>query len=106
MSAGEVRMYDKGTVIEVTVYDQDSAVVDLSATDLITFIFRKPTGAAVTKSATFVTDGTDGKAKYTTTVTDLDVAGDWQLQVLVQWTSTQWKSDIKNFLVLPNLPTI
>jgi hypothetical protein len=81
-------------------------VVDLSAASTKQFILRKSTGAAVTKTAEFVTDGTDGKLKYTTTITDLDVTGDWQLQVYVKWTATEWRSDIQNFMVRPNLPTI
>jgi BppU N-terminal domain len=105
MSAGEIRIGDKNTVIECTVKDQTGAVVGLVTTTSKQFIFRKPDGTAVVKNAEFTTDGSDGKIRYLTLATDLDIAGDWQLQVYVAWTTQEWRSDIQNFIVHPNLPT-
>ena len=104
MAIGEIRLNDIGTVIELTIKDQDDSAVDVSGASTKQFVFRKPGGTAVVKTAAFVTDGTDGKLKYTTVTDDLDTAGDWQVQAFVDFGSTEWRSDIKNFMVHPNLP--
>jgi hypothetical protein len=105
MAQGEIRIGDKGTIIECTIKDQDGVVVNISTINSASYLLRKPDGTGLTVSAVFVTDGTDGKLKYTiTSATFLDVAGDWQLQVALAFPTTEWKSDIKNFMVHPNLP--
>lgn len=98
---------DLGTVFECTIKNQDAAVVDVSAATTLQIVFQKPTGIGVAKTAVFVTTGTDGKIKYTTTVaSDLDTAGHWRLQGRVTLSATQeWRSDIHEFEVEANLPT-
>lgn len=98
----DMHVGDIGTVIEVTLYDGGS-VVDISSATVKQFMLEKPDGTTVTKSASFTTDGTDGKLRYTTIANDLDTAGDWQLQVYVEMTAGKWNSDVGAFTVLPNL---
>lgn len=105
MAIGEVRLNDIGTVIELTIKDENDSAVDISGASTKQYIFRKPGGSALVKTADFVTDGTDGKLKYTTASGDLNTAGDWQVQAFVDFGATEWRSDIKNFMVHPNLPT-
>ena len=65
MSANEIHVGDIGTVFEVTVKDGED-VVDVSSATTRQLIFKSKDGAVLTKTAVLVTDGTDGKIKYTT----------------------------------------
>jgi hypothetical protein len=65
VSAGEVHVGDVGTVFRLTLSD-GSTIVDASGATTKEILFRKPSGAVVTKSAAFTTDGTDGKIEYVT----------------------------------------
>jgi hypothetical protein len=102
MSA-EVHVGDIGTVFEITVKDEDGVVVDISAATTKQFIFAKPGGTKVSKDASFVVNGTDGKLKYVTASGDLDESGDWQLQVYVVMPTGTWHSDIVLVSVCGNL---
>lgn len=98
----EIHVGDVGTIFEVTVTDSGVAV-DISAATTKQIIFAKPDGTIVVKDAVFVGTGTDGKLKYTTIANDLDLKGDWRLQVKVVLPSGTWKSDIQEFKVYLNL---
>lgn len=98
----DMHVGDIGTVLEVTLYDSGS-VVDVSSATVKQIILEKPDGTAVTKTASFTTDGADGKLRYTTIANDLDAPGDWNLQVYVEMPAGKWKSDVGVFTVLPNL---
>ena len=99
----EVHVADVGTVFEATITDQDAAVVDISAASTKESKFRKPTGAVLTKTATLVNTGTDGKMKYTSLAGDLDVAGVWQVQGHVVIGGGNWHTDLYRFTVHPTL---
>lgn len=101
MAQAVPRIGDVGTVFETTIVDQDDLVVDISLATTKTLKFRKPDASTATKTASFVTDGTDGKLKYTTVTNDLDQAGDWKAQAVVVFTgsATQWTSTIHDFRV-------
>lgn len=97
-----VHQSDVGTVFELTIVDQDSAVVDIS-TATRQILFEKPSGATLTKTAALVTDGTDGKMKYVTIAGDLTPAGFWFVQGVVTIGLNTWHTDALAFTVLPNL---
>jgi hypothetical protein len=99
----EIHVGDIGTAFIVTVKDEDEAIVDVSTATTKQIIFKKSDGSVVTKTASFVTDGTDGQIKYVSVADDLDVAGLWYLQAFIDFGSTEWKSDIRKFKVYPNL---
>jgi hypothetical protein len=61
----QVRVGDVGVVLVLTVYE-DNAVKNISAATDLEVRIKKPSGSVLTKSATFSTDGTDGKLQYTT----------------------------------------
>lgn len=71
----------------------DVGALDVSAATEITFLTKKPSGAAGTpKTKTggevaLTSGGVDGKAYYDTEAGFLDQAGSWQLQGLVLLTS-------------------
>lgn len=72
-------------IIEVDV-EEDGEAVDLSPVLTKTLYFRKPNGDTVSKAASFVTDGTDGKLQYVTEDADfLDQAGIWKVQAFLEF---------------------
>jgi uncharacterized protein YfaS (alpha-2-macroglobulin family) len=72
---------DFGIDIFLTVTDQDCAAVSVVATTAREFEFRKPDGTLVTKTAVFVTDGSDGRLKYTIESGLLNMVGTWSVRV-------------------------
>lgn len=106
MAANEIHVGDIGTIFELTLMD-DTVVVDVSTavgagTKVIHFV--KPDGTSTTEEAAFVTDGTDGKIKFTTPdALFLSDAGSWKIQGKVTLSSGTWSSDISSFKVYKNL---
>ena len=98
---------DIGTIIRVTVSEKDCdcilQILDISGATTREFKLKKPSGATVTKSATFTTDGTDGQIEYVTVDGDLDEVGEWKLQVYLVLPSGSWRSNIGSFRVDGNL---
>jgi hypothetical protein len=89
--------------LEFTIVDQDGVVVDLSAVTSYDLEFRKPDGVCVTKTPSFVTDGTDGKIQYTTLTTDLDQAGSWSVQSIVIDGANDYPTETVSFVVQDRL---
>jgi hypothetical protein len=100
---GEIHKNDVGTVFNVTIKDQSNAIVDISAATTKQIIFTDPEGTDVAKTATFNTDGTDGKINYVILVDDLDLVGLWKMQAKVITPAGTWHSNITEFNVLDNL---
>lgn len=96
---------DIGTVITLTIVDQDGTAVDVSTATTKEIHLQPPSGDAVQKTASFTTDGSDGKIYYTTaSASDLNVAGTWEAQAYVVLSGgNTWKSTIKEFKVRANL---
>ncbi len=103
MAAEEIHVGDIGTVFELTYKDQDAAVVDISSATTQQLIFKKSNNTTAIKTTTFTTDGTDGKAQYTTVADDLDMDGIWSLQGKVILATGTWYSDVHQFKCWPNL---
>lgn len=100
---GEIHINDIGTVFQVTIKDENEDIVDISSATVKNLIFQKPDGSTITKSASFVTDGTDGLIKYTTVSGDIDSYGNWKLQAFIDLGDTELYSDITKFTVYKNL---
>ena len=98
----EIHVDDIGTQFEITIKDGDN-LVNLSAATDMTIIFQKPDKITIEKIATLLTDGTDGRMKYSTIVGDLNIAGNWKIQAKVSLPAGVWKSDISEFKVYKNL---
>lgn len=105
MAVVEVHKGDIGTTFMVTIKDENDTVKDISAYTTRQLLFRKPDGSTVlTKTASFYTDGTDGKIYYTTVSGDLDTVGIWRLQAYLHNGSTNYrKSNVGTFSVFDNL---
>jgi len=100
--ASEIHYGDVGVNFNITVMN-DSVPLDVSNADNIYIIFENPDGGDLIKNASLVTDGTDGKIKYTTVTGDLNQVGTWQIQAKVDFGSSVFSTDIQRFKVFRNL---
>ena len=95
----KVHAGDVGTVLEITVLS-DGNPLDISSATEVTMILRETgngTGAKLTKTAEFTTDGEDGKMQYAT-VEPLG-AGLWQIQGKIVIPQGTFFTDIASFHV-------
>lgn len=102
MPRSEIHEGDIGTQLEVAFFDGPSAV-DISTATTKNILLKKPDGTLLTKAGTFVTDGSDGRIKYTTVSGDLNADGLWRIQGHVITSTGEWKTSIDGFRVYPNL---
>ena len=102
MAANEIHKGDIGTQFTVTVQD-GTTVVDISTASTKQLIFKKPGGTILTKSTSFVTDGTDGKMQYVSVDGDLSDDGVWKMQGKVIIGGNTFSTDITSFKVYKNL---
>lgn len=93
-----VRQDDIGTVFKVTFYE-GGAVVDLSSASAKTIHFEKPDGTTSSKTASFLTDGTDGILSYTTASGDLNQVGTWKIAGEVTLSGGTWSTETGKFRV-------
>lgn len=103
MAANEIHVDDVGTKFNLTIKDDDGNIVDISTASNYDIIFRKPDGTILTKDAVFITDGSDGKIRYTTVAGDLDQYGKWSIQAFIDFGSTEWYTDVSPFTVYKNI---
>lgn len=102
--AAEIHLNDIGTMFKITILDQDETAKDISSYTTKQFIFRKPSGTLLTKTASFFTNGSDGILYYTSVSGDLDEIGVWKLQVSINdGVSNYRKTNVGNFRVFENL---
>ena len=103
--AGQMRMYDIGSVIRVTVKENGKPFNASGATS--TFRLRKPSGVMEERPGSFQTNGADGIVQYTTVADDLDEAGPWTGQVFLDFAvDAQWSTEPFNFTVGENLTSL
>ena len=102
MAANEIHKGDIGTQFTVTVQD-GTTVVAISTASTKQLIFKKPGGTILTKSTSFVTDGTDGKMQYVSVDGDLSDDGVWKMQGKVIIGGNTFSTDITSFKVYRNL---
>ena len=102
MPANEIHLNDVGTKFLVTITDGSSAV-DVSSASTKQIIIQKPSGTKITGTATFNSDGTDGKIHYVAIADDLDEAGSYKLQGKVIISDGTFYTDITSFKVYRNL---
>ena len=71
---------DIGTIIELTIKDQDLAVVDISSASTLQILMKAPDGTVTTQTGVLSGDGTDGKMRYVTQAGDWTMHGVWEIQ--------------------------
>jgi hypothetical protein len=97
-----LRIGDVGTPFKITVYDVDG-VVNLSSCTSKKIYLEKPSGETLEKTASFLTDGSDGIIQYLTIQGDIDEVGTWQIQAKIEFSNSKFSTDIQKFKVLRNL---
>ena len=104
MAENEIHLNDIGTIFEITLKD-DAGLVDLTGATTTDLKFKKPDDdeTLVTKPGIPDGDPTSGILRYTTIADDLDVLGNWQIQVFLVLPGGSWSSDIGTFKVWENL---
>lgn len=100
--ASEIHYGDIGVNFNITVMNGDAAL-NVSNAESINIIFQKPDGSDLIKTATLITDGTDGNIRYTTVDGDLNQTGTWQIQAKVDFGSSVFSTDIQKFKVYRNI---
>ncbi len=88
--------------LKVTIIEDDAAL-DISTATVKSIIFQKPDGTILTKTATFLTDGTDGIIYYDTIAGDLDQSGIYKVQGAVSIGGGAYKGSKSTFKVECNL---
>ena len=103
MAQQEIHQNDVGTTLTVTIADEGTAVnISAAATKVIKL--TKPDGTVLSKSASFTTDGTDGKMYWVAVSGDFDTVGPMRIQGVVTFSGgVQYSSEIKSFPVHSNL---
>jgi len=99
-----MQLGDTGVIVELTVTLEDEVTpYDLSSASLTEIHLGPPSGDAKVCTATFVTDGTDGKLQYATLAGDIDVAGTWDVQAYWEDGGDLRRSTVVVFDVYPNV---
>lgn len=98
-----------GAIIRVIISEEDddgvTAVVNLASVTQKDFIIRKPSGAVVTKTAVFFTDGSDGILQYPSDLGLLDETGVYDLQADLVFPASGYDGPtaVGSFRVLANV---
>ena len=96
---GSIPLGTVGAYIELTIKDQDGTVVDVSGAASKTIRLQDPDGNRSDKTASFTTDGTDGKIRYATQSGVLDTSGAWEVMGLVVIGSDSYPTDVLKLTV-------
>ena len=102
MATQEVHLNDIGTSLRVTI-EEDGTALDISTATTKQILIVKPSMTKLTKSAVFVTDGTDGMIEYVTIANDLDELGTYNIQGYIVMSGWAGHSEVKQFKVYSNL---
>ena len=83
--------------IQLTLVDENSQAVDISSATKKQIKLCGPSGTVTAYDAEFVTDGTDGKIKYTCSVAVLSESGRWRAQGYIEMPSWTGHTEIYEF---------
>ena len=102
MSWENIHVDDFGWVGRLTL-KQDGSARDISSYTTKEFIIRDPGGTEATKTASFDSDGTDGKLKYAVLTGEIDAVGSWYVQARIKKAGVELTSDRFGFAVKARL---
>ena len=104
MATIKIQKLNIGTEFRAAIKDQAGAKVPITSDDDLTFIFRKPSGAVVTKTAIIYSEPS-GVMSYTTIANDLDEAGMWRVQgrIIKDDDGDDLRTSVQKFRVYDNL---
>jgi len=92
--SSEIRVGDIGTVLILTILDQDEDVVDVSSGSPLEIIILDNSGNRHVRTAGLYTDGTDGKISYTLVDGDIVAVGSVEIQARVTIGAGTWYSNV------------
>jgi hypothetical protein len=98
----DMQMYDEGSEIIVTIYE-DGVAIDISSATVKKFLFQMKDRTTLLKDADFFTDGTDGKLHYFTSGSDFVVKGKVIAQAYVEMPSGKWHTSKIDWEVKENI---
>jgi hypothetical protein len=108
-AAAEMRLLMSSTWINIHVGEygflaelvivQDGIAVDISDYSTLTFVFTKPDGTEVEKTAAFATDGVDGLLSYLVEDGLIDASGIWKVWAQVEKAGVELTSRTLRFNV-------
>lgn len=102
--ASQIHIDSVGTDFNITILNKHGRPVDVSAlAGGIIFNFKKPDGTQIERSGSIVGDGTDGIVTYRTISGDIDLHGNWKLQVFLNTSSKELHSYVLKFTVFSNI---
>lgn len=94
---------DVGITHRFTCYLNGSVMTNLDSVTEKTLLYTSPSKETVERTASFYTDGTDGKLKYVILETDFEEVGIWSVQARIKWSDIgPVFTDKEYFLVLQN----
>lgn len=100
----QIHLGDVGTDFNITILNKSGQAVDISSVSgPILFKFKKPDGTQIERVGSLAGDGTDGIVTYRTVSGDIDLYGNWKLQVFLEACSKELSSKILKFTVFNNL---
>jgi hypothetical protein len=102
-AADGVHVGDVGTRIVITLMRANGSPLGVSSATALSLTFKKPGGGRLAVTATKVTDGTNGQIEYVTKSGDVDEAGQWTVQAVIEFSAGLWHSDLGRFPVYGNL---
>jgi hypothetical protein len=76
----EISVSETGTIFEITVINSQGGAVDISSATDLTIQLRTPRLNIISRTATYTTDGVDGKIRYTITANDINGLGVWEIR--------------------------
>lgn len=99
-----IHVGDVGTIFQVTIVEKDGVTpVPIGSATLKKIYFRKPTGTKLAKTATLLTDGSDGIMFCTGVSGDIDIPGTWMMQGYIEIPGGKFYSVKTKFEVHENL---
>ena len=105
MSLPEVQLNTVKLVITLTVTDKSGNPIDISAATVKNILLKDSliTKTVYPKVASFVTNGTDGKIRYTTQSGDLNSIGVWEVQGEIDSPNFTGRTSVERFKVVRNI---
>jgi hypothetical protein len=101
-SNAPIQVGTEGLIIELTLMGKGKPM-DISSATLKNIVIKPPSGMNITKTASFTTDGLDGKIRCFTSSGDLALVGTYQVQGYVELLTFKGFSGITSFDVVENL---
>jgi hypothetical protein len=98
----QIHKLDIGRKFRITV-GNNGTPINISTATTKSIIFQRPDGRAITQTATFDSDGSDGKIYYTTIANDLDREGTWKIQAFISMGGNALRTQWTTFVVYSNI---